>query len=356
MHMETLTKSCSPTKVIFRQWRSANAWKGNCVRQRIEKIFDNELENTSAALTLGKLREKKDILMNASTVKNPISLKMGFGYNATLRISFFSWIQTCQRVRLPVLIIQLQRHLPTGEVLYYVFLKSSFFTNDIINSWWNSRTKDRTEGDPSPVPVSISNVDDRKGQPFVDLVNEKFPKTKVKQDRTGRLVVCWLKSRKFRNPGVAGKIQEILVDDEVPERKNSHSSFSHEAFLEPTFKRREDLGKHSVHTHFPKDKNCKICQRSEIRRALCRKRNGEAVPRAENFEDLITAGHKVSVKILNLKKKSDVLLVNTTPKMQWEYSEKHMWKNGHGKKVGWTTTVRELGRQSVQQHAERKAR
>ena len=63
--------------------------------------------------------------------------------------------------------------------------------------------------------------------------------------------------------------------------------------LEPTTKRREDLGKHSVYTHFPKDRNCEICKRTKITRAPCRRRNGEAVPRAANFGDLITADHKV---------------------------------------------------------------
>ena len=89
------------------------------------------------------------------------------------------------------------------------------------------------------------------------------------------------------------EFREILVDDEVPEHRDSHASSSHEVSLEPTFKRREDLGKHSVYTHFPKDRNCKICQRTKITRAPCRRRNGEAVLRADNFGDLITADHKV---------------------------------------------------------------
>ena len=74
---------------------------------------------------------------------------------------------------------------------------------------------------------------------------------------------------------------------------DSHASSSHEVSLEPTTKRREDLGKHSVYTHFPKDRNCEICKRTKITRAPCRRRNGEAVPRADKFGDLITAGHKV---------------------------------------------------------------
>ena len=46
-------------------------------------------------------------------------------------------------------------------------------------------------------------------------------------------------------------------------------------------------------THCPKDRNCEICQRTKITRAPCRRRNGEAVPRAVNFGDLITSDHKV---------------------------------------------------------------
>ena len=48
-----------------------------------------------------------------------------------------------------------------------------------------------------------------------------------------------------------------------PEHRDSHATSSHETSLEPTFKRREDLGKHSVKTHFRKDRNCEICQRTK---------------------------------------------------------------------------------------------
>ena len=67
------------------------------------------------------------------------------------------------------------------------------------------------------------------------------------------------------------EFRETSVDDEIPLQGGSHASSSHEASLEPTTKRREDLGKHNVHTH----------------------RKGEAVFRAVNFGDLIAADHKV---------------------------------------------------------------
>ena len=55
-----------------------------------------------------------------------------------------------------------------------------------------------------------------------------------------------------------------------------------------------DFGKHSVYTHFPKDRNCEICQRTKITRAPCRRRIGGTVPRAEIFGDLITADKVLS--------------------------------------------------------------
>ena len=83
------------------------------------------------------------------------------------------------------------------------------------------------------------------------------------------------------------------MNDRVPEGKDSHASSSHGLSLEPTLARRAGLGKHSVKTHFPKDRNCEICQRTKITRATCRRRVGGVVLRAENFGDMITADHKV---------------------------------------------------------------
>ena len=94
------------------------------------------------------------------------------------------------------------------------------------------------------------------------------------------------------------------MDDEIPLQGGSHASSSHEASLQPTTKRREDLGKHSVYTHFPKDRICEICKRTKITRAPCRRRNGEAVLRAENFGDLITADHKGPQRQLRISKQS----------------------------------------------------
>ena len=147
--------------------------------------------------------------------------------------------------------------------------------------------EDATYSDISPVPASEL-VDDRSVKPEETQANE-IPKPNKEKTTIERGNLCddpeipeWL--QEFR---------EILVDDEIPLQGGSHASSSHEASLESTFKGREDLGKHSVETHFPKDRNCEICKRTKITRAPCTRRNGEAVPRAANFGDLITADHTV---------------------------------------------------------------
>ena len=52
-------------------------------------------------------------------------------------------------------------------------------------------------------------------------------------------------------------------------------------------------GKHSIETHFPKDRNCDVCNKTKTTRAPCRKRTGAAIPRAEIFGHLITADRTV---------------------------------------------------------------
>ena len=149
--------------------------------------------------------------------------------------------------------------------------------------------EDVTNSDISPVPVSEL-VDDRSGKPEETQAN-KTPKNNKKKTTIER--------RNPRDdsefPEWLQEFSENLVDDEIPLQGDSHASFSHEVSLEPTTKRREDFffGKHNVHTHFLKHRNCEICHRTKITRALCRRRNGEAVLRAANVGDLITAEHKV---------------------------------------------------------------
>ena len=165
----------------------------------------------------------------------------------------------------------------TGEALFYIFFKLIYFTNhNCVKRQWDSSTG-RSEWDrfPSSTCVKFTCWTNRTEQPVVET------KITVQNGATSDLPE-WLQ-----------ELRENLVDDRVPQRRDSHASSSHEPSLEPPPTRSVDLGKHSVYTHFPKDRNCEICQRTKINRAPCRRRIGGAVLRPEFFGDLITAVHKV---------------------------------------------------------------
>ena len=144
-------------------------------------------------------------------------------------------------------------------------------------------------------------------------MNQQKPKTQTKMQTT-RLyggTRCVIFQNRYKN------FTENLVDDSVPEHRDAPASSSRESASEPTFKRREDLGKHSVYTHFPKDRNCEICKRTKITRAPCRRRKGEAVPRAVNFGDLITADHKVLSDNCESRNNHRYAVVVQDPATQW---------------------------------------
>ena len=64
------------------------------------------------------------------------------------------------------------------------------------------------------------------------------------------------------------EFKENLVDDSVPEHRDAPASFSRESASEPRVKVVSGSGKHSIYTHFPKEKDCEICKRTKITRGL----------------------------------------------------------------------------------------
>ena len=208
---------------------------------------------------------KTDIPVNGSMVKNHISLKTGFGYPATQRTSFLLWFQACQ-IRLQDLIHQLQGHFQDRGVVAYHLLQVRLHPPTVSDTKTRER-EDRIESDISPVHVSTS-VDERSGRPDIDQANKNTkPIKKEPQRKRGDPLLRVRGDPLFSEiPEWLQEFRENLVDDEVSERRDSHASSSHEVSVEPIFKRREDLRKHSVYTRFPKDRNCEICQRTKITR------------------------------------------------------------------------------------------
>ena len=281
--MDTLTKSCSPTIVITANGEVQTHEEAIvCVKELDIFLTMKVLENTPAVLSLGKLCDEngysyewingqklhliKDGIRIICNTENFVPIvfpglsSSSSGSSSTLRTS-----------------IKQESHSSSSS--------SSSLSSPTVGQIPVREREDAPNKDISPVPVS-NLVDDGSGQPEKIQAN-KIPKPHKKETTIQRGNPCdseipeWL--QEFRGN----------LDDEIPLQGGSDASFSHEVSLEPTTKRREDLEKHSVHIHVPKDRNCEICKRTKITRAPCRRRNGEAVPRAAIFGDLITADHKV---------------------------------------------------------------
>ena len=159
-----------------------------------------------------------------------------------------------------------------------------------------------------------NSVDDRSGQPDETHANET-PKPNTKETTIERgNPLC---SDGPEIPEWLQEFRENLVYDEIPLQGDSHASSSHEPSLEPTPARSVELGKHSVYIDFREDRNCEICKRTKITRAPRRRRKGEAVPRADNFGDLITADHKVLSDNCESRNSHRYAVVVQNPATQW---------------------------------------
>ena len=107
-----------------------------------------------------------------------------------------------------------------------------------------------------------------------------------------------------------------LADESVPEHRGASSSSLE---LLPGPRAKVVSGKHSIFTHFPKDRNCDICLRTKITKASCRRRTGTVLPKAEVLGDLVTADHKVLSEgcdfLGNTKELAEVLGADEKPKV-----------------------------------------
>ena len=211
-----------------------------------------------------------DTHTSGSTVKNHISLKTVFEYSVIRKTSYQSWFLVylqLRQARLP----QHPRLLQVRKLIIQITI---------------------------PQPCQVKVWKGKYGETRSLLKHQKS--CYMKQPKSQNQIKMWITSKYGKKdpsysyiPEWLQEFRENLVDDRVPEHRDSHASSSHESSPEPKPARSADLGKHRAYTHFPKDRNCEICQRTKITRAPCRRRNGGAVPRAENFGDLITADHTV---------------------------------------------------------------
>ena len=281
--MDTLTKSCNPTIVTTANGKVQTHEEAIVYVKELDIFLTMKvLDNTPAVLSLGKLCDENGYSYEWINGQKPHLIKDG------IRI-------ICNAENfVPIVVPGLSSSSSGSSLTLRTSMKqeshssssSSSSSSPTVGEIQVRQKEDVPNSDISPVAVSKL-VNDGSGQ-LEEIQANKIPKTNKKETTTERRnpldseIPEWL--QEFR---------ENLVDDEIPLQGGSHASSSHEVSLESTTKRREDLGKHSVYIHFPTDRNCEICKRTKITRAPCRRRNGEAVPRAAHFGDLITADHKV---------------------------------------------------------------
>ena len=238
-----------------------------------------------------------DTHMSGSTVKNHISLRMVFEYSVIRRTSYQSWFPVYQGVLPQACLLQQPWHL-LGRKLVILNLPQARLLQ-------HSRHLQRkliiqiTLQQSCQAKVWV----DKHGETRFLLKHQKSccmtqPKSPKKTNRNEdheleqRDPFCsdireWL--QEFR---------ENLVDDRVPEHRNSHASSSHELSSEPAPTRRVGLGRHSVHTYFPKDRNWEISQRTKTTRAPCRRQKRLVIWLRQITE--------FSVKVVNLEKIIDM--------------------------------------------------
>ena len=234
VEMDTLTKSCSPTIVI-----TAN---GEVQMQEEAIVYVKELdifltmkvlENMPAVLSLGKLCDENGYSYEWINGQKPHLIKNG--------IRIICNTENFVPIVVPGLSSSSSGSSSTSRTPMKQESHSSSSSSPTVGEMSVREREDVTNSDISPVPVSEL-VDDRSGRPDETQAN-KNPKTNKKETTIERGdPLC---SDDSEIPEWLQEFRENLVDDEIPLQG------SHEASLEPITKRREDLGKHNVHTHFP---------------------------------------------------------------------------------------------------------
>ena len=169
--MDTLTKSCSLTKVITANGEVQTHEEAIVYVKKLDIFLTMKvLENTPAVLSLGKLcDEKTDILMSGST-------ETGVEYNVIRRTSFRSWFQACHRVLHPVLILRPKTSISSSS-------SSTSPPTTVLSESETREREDQSGIDSYPVPVSSSQVEEmiERGDP---LLPKPTKNTKPNKDQT----------------------------------------------------------------------------------------------------------------------------------------------------------------------------
>ena len=287
--MDFLTKSCTPTLVITANGEVQTHEETTVYVKELDIFLTMEvLDNTSAVLSLGKLYDGNGYSFDWINGQKPHLIKKG------IRIQCNT--ENFVPIVVPDVSSSSSSNFPSStsmtlsrQEIYYPTSSSSTSTSLTTTVSSDSETgEDLSRTDSFPVSVPSEHVERKeRWDPFTKPTKNPKPNKNENHETEREDPLC------AEIPEWLQEFKENLVDDEIPEHRDSHASSSHEPSLEPTSTRSVDLDKHEVYTRFPQDRMCEICQRTEITRVPCKRRIGGVVPRAENIGDFLTADHKV---------------------------------------------------------------
>ena len=235
--MDTLTKSCSLTIVVTANGEVQTHEEAIVYVKELDMFLTMKvLENTPAVLSLGKLCDENGYSYEWINSQKPHLIKNG------IRIP-------CNTENfVPIVVPSLSSSssgssstskTPSRQESHSSSSSSTSSSSPTVGEMSVREREDATDSDISPVPVSNS-VDDRSGQPDKTQANKNPTPNKNQSKKEQRDQLC------SEIPEWLQEFRENLVDDRVPEHRDSHASSSHEPFLEPTYTRSVDLGKHSA--------------------------------------------------------------------------------------------------------------
>ena len=255
--VDTLTKSCSPTIVITANEEVQTQEEAIVYVKELEIFLTMKvLEDTPAVVSLGKFCDEHGYSYEWINGQKPHLIKNG------IRIQCNT--ENFVPIVVPVLSTSSSSSFPSSTSMTPSRQEIDHPTSSSSSSTMTSST------------VSCERVARQERRDLCGI--DSYPSA-VSSER-----VEWQE----RGDPCSSDIPEWLQ-----EFRDSHASSSDELSLEPKPTRSVDLGKHSFYTHFPKDRNCEICQRTKITRTPCRRRIGRVVLVPQIFGVLISADHKV---------------------------------------------------------------
>ena len=243
--MDTLTKSCSPTIVITANGEVQTHEEATVYVKELDIFLTMKvLENTPAVLSLGKLCDENGYSYEWINGQKPHLIKNGIR------------IQCNTENFVPIVVPGLSSSssssshpstsmTPSRQESNHPTSSSSSSTSPTTTVLSDSETREREDLsgiDSHPVPVSSSHVEE-----MIERETRCLPKpTKNPKPNKDETTIERGDPLCSDIPEWLQEFRENLVDDRVPEHRDSHASSSHELSLEPTSTRSEDLGKHSV--------------------------------------------------------------------------------------------------------------